>query len=55
MAGHTSINFRDDEDKNLNNEIDLLLHLKKEESDEFKAIYFIINLAIGGTLTDATI
>ena len=53
----TSIRFTViDEDKNVNNEIDLFTTAfdLSEESDEFlKPFYFIINLAIGGTLTDA--
>tara|TARA_B100000575_G_C23143744_1_gene666829 strand:+ start:6375 stop:8156 length:1782 start_codon:yes stop_codon:yes gene_type:complete len=53
----TSIRFTViDEDKNVNNEIDLFITAfdLSEESNEFlKPFYFIINLAIGGTLTDA--
>ena len=53
----TSIRFTViDEDKNVNNEIDLFVTAfdLSEESNEFlKPFYFIINLAIGGTLTDA--
>jgi hypothetical protein len=53
----TSIRFTViDEDKDVNNEVDLFTTAFElsEESDEFlKPFYFIINLAIGGTLTDA--
>jgi len=53
----TSIRFTViDEDRDVNNEIDLFTTAfdLSEESDEFlKPFYFIINFAIGGTLTDA--
>ena len=53
----TSIRFTViDEDKNVNNEIDLFItafDLSKESNEFLKPFYFIINLAIGGTLTDA--
>jgi len=53
----TSIRFTViDEDKNVNNEIDLFttaFDLSEESNELSKPFYFIINLAIGGTLTDA--